>query len=126
MRNFIRRKFGTASGLPKYVEVAGHGKIPIVLEPLVQEQWGIWDAKRGRIVIKEDLPDAVKHIVLLNQFLLLTKNLLGSTDLDTFIQAAPLLLLHLMTEAGVYKGVDRADVLRYLAAEMDKKRAATA
>lgn len=117
----IRRYFGTKIGLPPYIEVAGHGKIPIVMEPLSEEEWALWDQKRGRIVIKEDLSDTQKHVAFLNQILQLAKTLLGEKDLDTFIQAAPLVLLHILTEAGVYTALPRADVLRFLAEEMDRQ-----
>jgi len=122
MTNPIRRFFkgaGKKSSLPEYIDVYKTGRVPVVQEDLVDEQWGVYDPKRNRIVINKRIPEVAKHMVLVHQMLELTKGLLATDHLPTFVQASPILMLHLMTEAGVYNGVTAEEVVQYIINEED-------
>lgn len=119
MRNIIRRAFGTSAGLPKFIDIKGVGKVPIVLEPLSEEQWGLFDPKRQRIVISDQIPDPLKHVVLMHQVLDMTKNLLEVSSLKDFLQQSPMVLLHILTEAGLYTGVKAEEVSRFIDEQAD-------
>jgi len=111
------------STIPESINVYLRGEVPIVQLPLVEEQWGFYDPKRGRIVIKEDLPEVQKHIVLLHQFLDLTRHMINVNDVKTFTESAPLVMLHLMAEAGLYSGLTAKQVSEYIVAETDREAA---
>ncbi len=124
MKNIFRRSKPPKSSIPDSIDVYLRGRVPIVQENLADEQWGLYDPKRHRIVINQNLDEMQKHVVLINQFLEMTRDMLPVHTVGEYTQAAPMVLIHLMVEAGLYRGLTPEQVRTFIAEATDAEAAA--